>query len=138
VTILSLDPGKKIGRALWSDDGLMLFADECDLDTALDYLANARMHTIVVEDWRLFKRQTEQTGSKMEASQLIGAVKLWAKLEDDRKMVIQPSSILPVSALHMGIKLPKGHTPDRISAMLHGHYYLVSQGVLEPHEITVE
>lgn len=139
MSVLSLDPGKKIGRALWSNGGQLLFNDECDLDTALSYLANTRgINTIVVEDWMLFKRQTEQTGSKMEASQLLGAIKLWKKLGEDRLVMQQPSSILPVSALHAGVKLPKGHTPDRLSAFLHGHYYFVSIGLLQPHEVTVD
>lgn len=136
MTVLSLDPGKNIGRALWSDQGILLFRDICDLDTALSYLVNAKgITTIVYEDWQLFTRQVEQTGSKMEASQLIGAVKLWEKLDEVRFAKAQPGSILPVSALHAGVKLPKGHTPDDVSAMLHGHYWFVERGILQPHAV---
>lgn len=139
MTVLSLDPGKNIGRALWTESGKLLFNDLCDLDTALSYLVNAKGITkIVYEDWQLFTRQSEQTGSKMEASQLIGAVKLWAKLDSDRSIYSQPSSILPVSALHVGLKLPKGHTPDQMSAYLHGHYWFVENGILKPHEVLLD
>lgn len=136
MTVLALDPGKNIGRSLWSNQGIMLFKDVIDLDTALSYLVNAEgVDTVVYEDWQLFTRQVEQTGSRMEASQLIGAIKLWEKLDERRFAKAQPSSILPISALHIGIKLPKGHTPDEISAMLHGHYWFVERGILKPHDV---
>lgn len=136
MTVLSIDPGKNIGRALWTNDGKLLFKDICDLDTFLSYLAEAEgIGTIVYENWRLFKRQAQQTGSTMEASQVIGAIKLWEKLDSTRLRVEQPSSILPVSALHAGVALPKGHTPDDVSAYLHGHYYFVGLGLLTPQSV---
>lgn len=137
MTVLSIDPGKNIGRALWTNDGGLLFKDVCDLDTLLSYLADGEgINTIVYEDWRLFKRQAQQTGSTMEASQAIGAIRLWEKLDTTRLIVKQPSSILPVSALHAGVALPKGHTPDDLSAYLHGHYYFVGLGLIAPHSVS--
>lgn len=137
MTILSVDPGKNIGRALWTNDGQFLFKDVCDFDTLMSFLIDTSptISTVVVEDFTLFKRQMQQTGSRMEASQVIGALRLWEMQDSTRLLVKQPPAILPVSALHTGITLPKGHTPDDLSAYLHGHYYLVGLGVLQPHSV---
>lgn len=138
MTMLSLDPGKKVGRAMWGADGTLLFNDEVSVNELIAFLANARsVKTVVVESWMLLRRATSQIGSKMEASQVIGAAKLFALMQG-AEYVEQPPSILPVSALHAGVALPKGHTPDKLSAYLHGHYYLVCQGVIQPHQITID
>lgn len=138
MTVLSLDPGKTIGRALWTNDGRLLFNDQCSLDELLDYFANTRsIDTLVVESWMLLRRMTEQMGSRMEASQVIGAAKLYARIREV-DYVEQSPSILPVAHLHTGIAKPRGHLPNPVSAYLHGYYYFVVKGVLQPHAVALD
>ena len=122
--LLSIDPGKNIGWAKWSEAGTLLSAGVWDFDELIEFLGSERGITrVVYEDFILYAHMANgrQTGSRFESSQVIGAIKQFAK----RKVPLtrQPAHILGVSAMHAGLTVPKGHMPDRMSAVLHGHYY---------------
>lgn len=134
--ILSVDPGQHVGYSVWTAEGKELDRGVVEFDEFLSMLAEWEdtITKIIYEDWRLLFRQVQQTGSKMEASQVVGALKLMRALFDI-ELVVQSPSILPVSALHAGVKLPKGHTPDDLAAYLHGHYHFVELGILQARDI---
>jgi hypothetical protein len=135
VKILSVDPGKNVGYALWEPDGTVIEGGAMEIDSFLSFLAElTEVDTIVYERFQLLRRQKQQTGSHMEASQVVGALRLYAEMKGV-DLVRQNPDILPVSALHAGVKLPKGHTPDALSAYLHGHYYFVGLGILHAQQV---
>lgn len=124
--ILSIDPGVHIGWAKWSEAGTLIDSGVWEFDELVEFLSNEGGITrVVYEDFILYAHMANgrQTGSRFESSQVIGAIKQFAK----RKVPLtrQPAHILRVSAMHAGVKFPKGHVPDRMSAMLHGHYYFM-------------
>jgi hypothetical protein len=143
MTVLSVDPGERIGVGRWSDRGKLLFNGVITIDDFPDYLSldswnDEPVHAVVMEDWRLRQgKQMAQTGSRMLTSQVIGMVRLWA-YQHDAVLVLQNSQILRVAAMHANLKLPKGHIKDATSAYLHGYYFFESQGLLEPVERLID
>lgn len=151
MTLLSIDPGKRIGYALFTDAGediergVIQFDDWFEVpweggpisvdtefgDMSFKYLGISQ---IVVEGYR-HDPTVQQGGSLHEASQIIGAVKMAAAIVGV-PVAVQYSRILPVAMLHAGYEPPvtktgkKKHLPDEDSAWLHGRYWLTSQGVL--------
>ena len=139
--IWSIDPGETIGLAIWENDGFKRDQMKLDVDGLLSKLETyhgwlsrqsvERIDKIIVEQWAFSPGKT-QGGNKMVSSQVIGMVKLFARLID-AEVVMQDPRILKVSALHTGTPIPKnGHFDDDISAYLHGHYYFVVNGILKP------
>lgn len=126
--LLSIDPGKNIGFARWSEAGTLLETGIWTFDEMVEYLDREQrgISWIVYEDFIMYAHMANgrQTGSRFEASQAIGAIRSIAK-RAKIKLTRQAAGILTVSALHAGVKVPKGHMPDDMSAMLHGHYYLM-------------
>lgn len=151
MTLLAIDPGKRIGYALFKDNGeeiergVILFDDWFEKEweggpvgiaEPLNYLRFRHEYPtqIVVEGFR-HDPGVKQGGSEHEASQIIGAVKQLAALTGT-PVAVQYSMILPVAMMHAGYEPPKTrtgnkkHLPDEDSAWLHGRYWLTAQGVL--------
>lgn len=139
--IWSIDPGETVGFAEWHDDGSFLLKQKMpwenfetmlvDASGPMGDLGLSSPQKIIVEQWAFSPGKT-QGGNKMVSSQVIGMVKLFARLID-AEVVMQDPRILKVSALHTGTPIPKsGHFDDDISAYLHGHYYFVVNGILKP------
>lgn len=127
--VLSIDPGKQNGIALWSEDAVLEDHDTLTFDQLDSYL---RKHTkyiddVIVEDYTLDHRAGQQKGSKLDAVQTIGMVKYWAS--QSIRLTMQRNLVLRLAAMHSGIRIPAtGHIPDHISAVLHGFYWFESQG----------
>jgi len=137
MTVLSIDPGERVGVAKWSDLGklrmntTMLLLDFEEYLTLDGWSDGEPINAVVLEDWRLRQgKQIAQTGSRMLTSQCIGMVRLFAKLHG-AALILQDPSILRLTAMHANIKLPKGHIKDEMSAYLHGYYFFESQGLLK-------
>ena len=147
--ILAIDPGKRIGYALFWPRGEELERGVIQYDVWLDptltpfglqygdelMFANHRVDQIVVEGFR-HDPLVKQGGSVHWASQIEGAVKMIGALTGI-PVAVQYSNILPVAMMHAGYEPPKTrtgnkkHLPDEDSAWLHGRYWLTEQGVLQ-------
>lgn len=136
--LLAIDPGKDTGWAAFLDGLPAKFDIIRGLDAFDDFLSNY-VHTygmpdlVVYESYLLFKHKAvQQSGSKMEASQVIGKIEFWAKMLRI-PVVKQPSSILPIAVKWSKLKMPSDHkNSHHISAYNHGWYYLVSNGMQLP------
>lgn len=156
MTLLAIDPGKRIGYALFNElngeeieRGVTLFDDWFKLvpppgdehGFRLQVTSSGRLlcnylhiTQLVVEGFR-HDPNVKQGGSQHEASQVIGSVKTLA-LVAEIPVAVQYSNILPVAMMHAGYEPPKTrtgnkkHLPDEDSAWLHGRYWLTAQGVL--------
>lgn len=151
MTLLSIDPGKRIGYALFTDDGediergVIQFDDwfirpwfEGPFDITDEMMClrfkGRYVAHIVVEGFR-HDPTVAQGGSLHEASQIIGSVKTYAAITAV-PVTVQYSRILPVAMMHAGYEPPvtktgnKKHLPDQDSAWLHGRYWLTEQGVI--------
>ena len=133
---MSIDPGKTVGIAYWKMDGTIVYQGEMHVD---DFIARCSrldkfsdLKVIVYEDYTLRPNKAfAQRGSKLQASQVIGALKLLAK-QTGAKLVRQQPDKLRITAMHAGIELPKGHIKDSMSAYLHGYHYFVRNEILKP------
>lgn len=127
--VLSVDPGKNIGMALWSLTGVLIFKKVLDFDTLDDFLENTQnISEIVYEDYTT-NPWKKQGGSKQQAAQVIGMLKSHARRRGI-DIVCQPNTILRVAALHSATPVPaKGHIKDDIAAYLHGWYYFETLGI---------
>lgn len=151
MTLLAIDPGKRIGYALFKDNGEEMergviefdnwfSGDLLDWDREFDSLSIETpcgiygITQLVVEGFR-HDPLVKQGGSVHWASQIEGAVKMLAALSRI-PVAVQYSSILTVAMMHAGYEPPKTrtgnkkHLPDEDSAWLHGRYWLTAQGVL--------
>lgn len=150
MTILAIDPGKRIGYALFTDAGeeiergVVQFDDWFKnfwsdglfrlYDSALEFKEDHDIYQLVIEGYRHDPR-VGQGGSLHEASQIIGSVKMMAALARV-PLEVQFSRILPVAQIIAGYKPPvtktgnKKHLPDEDSAYLHGMYWLRAQGII--------
>jgi hypothetical protein len=133
--VLSVDPGKRIGVALWMPQGVLLWKVVMDFEELSDWLdSEGNVNVIVAESYRLDHRAGRQKGSKLEASQVIGMLRRETRRRGI-KYVEQPNGILRVTAMHAGLKVPAvGHIRDDISALLHGFRYFEDQG-MRPQDI---
>lgn len=159
MTLLSIDPGKNIGWALFSlANGEEVGRGVMDFDLfshSLNYrprvspnrlvftprkAVTARseylVKEIVYESWYL-DPGTPQGGSVGNASEVIGVLKYLA-LQAGIPIHAQRSAILPVAMKHAGYEKPmtrngrEKHLPDEDSAYLHGMYRLIGTGTVQP------
>lgn len=132
--LLSVDPGEHVGYALWDDTDCYenaIVSKSQFMQMLVDGYFEG-VDKVVAEDFALFRgRAQKQVGSKMPASQVLGALELWCR-QRSIWLTKQHSGILSVASKHANRPLPAGHCPDDLSAYLHGYYYLEGQGVLEP------
>ena len=133
MTVLAIDPGETVGIAVFTEKGKALKVEEIPSDEFFDRLADytpGKLTTVVVEDYRLRQgKQMQQTGSRFETVQCIGAARLFARIHglDFHR---QSPQILTVTAKHMRIHVGTGHIQDRTSALLHGYrFFIESRGV---------
>ena len=131
---LSVDPGENVGYALW--DGTECYENATvKRNRFMQMLTDGYfdgVHRVVAEDFTLFRgRAQKQTGSKMPASLVLGALELWCR-QQGIWLHKQHSGILSVASKHANRPLPAGHCPDDLSAYLHGYYYLETFDNLSP------
>jgi hypothetical protein len=139
--VWSIDPGERIGFARWWDDGTFIEKEVLDFQSFLAMLhhrtndeimdGDPQPSVIVCEQWAFRPGQTGR-GDTMVSAQVIGALRsyFWPG-----ELTFQDSGILRVTAMHCGLKVPKGHIPDEDSAYLHGFHYFERIGVLKARAI---
>lgn len=130
--ILSVDPGGTCGLAMWQEDGTFVNKLKLSLDNFVLWASDVdiELSVIIYEDYTLRGHQAyAQRGSKLEASQGIGIVKMLAARKN-AKLVRQQASILKITAMHAEVPVV-AHFDDDVSAYLHGYYYFEQQGLLK-------
>ena len=132
--ILAVDPGDTSGFALFAADGSLINKWQSNFDNSLDFLSPlTNLKTIVVEDYRLRAgKQTQQTGSRFQAVQMIGALKYHAKLHG---MAFELASVQAktLGAMFSGVKPPSNHKESHeVDAYNIGIYWLVDSKIIEP------
>lgn len=129
---ISIDPGVSTGWVTWDDKGTMLAQGTSrsveEFDTFLHTLPS--IPVVIVEEFRLFKNKAlQQSGSRMETSQVIGIIRSWAR-RNKAEVIEQQAQILSIAQLWSGMKMPSNHSVSHwVSAYNHGFYYLVKKGV---------
>ena len=134
MSYLAFDPGKTTGWCLFDEHGQEIDFGQCEGDEQLiAFLESVSPPEIVIcEDFKLFGHLAkQQTGSKFEASQVIGIIKYFCN-KWQVPLKLQPSSILPIAQLWSGVKVEGkgGHEQSHWkSAFNHGVYYLQKEGI---------
>lgn len=134
--ILVVDPGDITGYALFNNEGECLWKDQKNFDKTLELLSDgwaiAYPTSIIVEDYRLRKgKQAQQTGSRFEAVQVIGALKLFARLHYIEFELVDVQAKM-LGSMYSGVKPPSDHKKSHeIDAYNIGIYWLVKNGVID-------
>lgn len=132
--ILAVDPGDTSGFALFAADGSLINKWQSNFDNSLEFLSPlTNLKTIVVEDYRLRAgKQAQQTGSRFQAVQMIGALKYHAKLHG---MAFELATVQAktLGAMFSGVKPPSNHKEShQVDAYNIGIYWLVDNKIIEP------
>lgn len=136
--LIVFDPGKATGWAKFVDGvfnewGICRTLPALD-EFLLDYVANHGVpDKILWENFIVFgNRAQKQTGSKMEAPQAIGKLKLWASMLGVEPEAPQMSNVLPLAIKWSGVKLGDHRNSHNKSALNHGVYWLVKHDMMVP------
>lgn len=125
-TYISFDPGKRTGVVGWNATGVPLFLVtylQDGLDNFLNNMENLKnVKGIAIEEYRVYGH-VNHIGSKVETVQVIGQIKAVARRHRIEVTEI-PASDKRIAAKWAGVKIPKGHMDDALSAYLIGYYYL--------------
>ena len=135
--ILVVDPGDTTGLALFNEAGECIWKDQEDFDGVLELLIGdtdikAITSQILVEDYRLRKgKQAQQTGSRFQAVQVIGALKYHAHLHGIEFGLVDVQA-KTLGSMYSGVKPPSDHKKSHeIDAYNIGIYWLVKNGVID-------
>lgn len=140
--LLAVDPGDTAGWATFEDGHLIDDGQISGADDFAQFCADAmssKIDTIVIEDYKLMPHKAQQqAGSRFQAVQQIGMLKLLAKVLG-AKIVLQGPDKYPIGLLLAGKTMPKDHKKSHhVVAYAHGWYYLVQQGLVLPVEPNLE
>jgi len=151
MTLLAIDPGKRTGWALFTQDGELVRKGVLALDE-LSATMYARDDNLMGDEWFCFNDWridhvvienyvndpgTPQGGQENPAAEVIGAVCYVAK-RTGVPVVRQRAADMHHAMKFVGYEEPKTrsgrkkHVPDEDSAYLHGVYYLVGRGLMKP------
>ncbi len=142
--VLGIDPGLTIGIATVrvengriSSNAKMQIQWGNDFVNFLETIATTGSEFVVVmEDFALLESKAERVARnkrsrKMEAVQVIGAVKFWCAV-NKIKLVLQEPSLNPMNAKHSGVAIPTNHSVShKVIAYNHAHHYLLSNGIIK-------
>lgn len=131
--ILFVDPGDTTGYAIFEEDGELLTKGQADFDKFLDFLIQNTFDRIVVEDYRLRKgKQAQQTGSRFQAVQVIGALKYVARQERIGFELVNVQA-KTLGSMYSGVKPPSDHKKSHeVDAYNIGIYWLVANDIIYP------
>lgn len=127
MTVLSVDPGDRVGWAFWDHWGRLLDHGIVDLDEFKILLRNNYFQSpevVVLEQFRLQRHRAEkQSGSQMGASRCIGMLELYAA-QQRSQLIKQELEARDMAYLHSGIPPAKNHANSHdLDAIMHGFYY---------------
>lgn len=133
--VLGIDPGLTTGWSLLQDPwGHMIVEGQESFERMPAFLHGFQNHygpveTIVMEDYQLFKHKAlQQSGSKLETTQVIGMVKMWAFFYGI-PIILQSPQVKTIAERLSG-RVPKGahKNSHHVDAYNHAIYWLQSQG----------
>ena len=130
---LVFDPGLSTGWASFNQEGEITSKGILrGLDELISFLSDREDYpdVVIYEGYRVFGHKAKaHIGSKVEAVQAIGMIKVYAS-KWRAEIVEQPSSILTIAQLWSGVKLPSNHDKSHdIAAYNHGVYYLQKNNI---------
>jgi len=132
--ILVVDPGDTTGLALFKSNGELIQKSQHKFDELLPMLDRVYddADIILVEDYRLRKgKQAQQTGSRFEAVQVIGALKYQAYIKEAKFELVDVQA-KTLGSMYSGVKPPSDHKKSHeIDAYNIGIYWLVKNGVID-------
>jgi hypothetical protein len=131
--ILVVDPGDTTGYAIFKSNGELFEKGQADFSKFLEVLYNSVCSRIIVEDYRLRAgKQAQQTGSRFQAVQVIGALKYHAYI-DDVQFELASVQAKTLGSMYSGVKPPSDHKKSHeIDAYNIGIYWLVDNKIIEP------
>lgn len=132
--ILVVDPGDTSGLAVFTTTGTLVDRWQGSFEKVLEFLATSNaIKTIIVEDYRLRKgKQAQQTGSRFQAVQVIGALKFYAYLHE-AAFELETVQAKVLGSMYSGVKPPSDHKKSHeIDAYNIGIYWLVDNKIIEP------
>ncbi len=135
IKYVSWDPGgsrkkKTTGMTKWDVDGnprVIEQLGEEDVDRELSNMEDT-VELFIIERY-IPRPGVSHTGNKLLTARVIGNLEGFARRQGI-EVFFQSSSILKIAAMWAQVKPPKGHLPDKISAYLHGYYYLHKNGII--------
>lgn len=129
-----VDPGDTSGVAIFSEDGRFVERWQAKFEQLCDDLSSLRsIQRIIVEDYRLRKgKQSQQTGSRFPAVQVIGVLKYIAR-QQGADFILESVQAKQLGSMYSGVKPPSNHSKSHeIDAYNIGIYWLVKEGRIEP------
>lgn len=137
IRYVSWDPGgkstkKSTGMVKWDEEGKpreVKELDQLELDKELDEL-EPTIIVFIIEEYVVYSHKSKaHIGSKLPTVQTIGQLKAYAR-KHGIKVIEQRSDIKKMASMWAQVKVPNGHMPDKMSAYLHGYYYLHRLGLI--------
>lgn len=132
--ILVVDPGDTTGVATFDLEGNLIGKDQLGFTGVMQLLQESpKLHHIVVEDYRLRAgKQAQQTGSRFQAVQVIGALKYHAFLHNVQ-FELATVQAKTLGSMYSGVKPPSNHKlSHEVDAYNIGIYWLVANNIIEP------
>lgn len=137
--ILAVDPGKTSGyvimeeREPWSILGHGHATVEGMADLLENYENPNGLSTIIYEDFLLFKgKAIAQSGSRFEASQVIGMLKAFAR-KHGKLLVRQSTDNRDRGYAWAQVYRPSDHSKShKWDALAHASYYLITRNLMPP------
>lgn len=137
---LSVDPGVTTGITFWNTAGEPVHYNELDIPSfyrlldSIESVKPYRLRRIIVEEFRLYQdRALQQSGSKLETVQVIGALKYSNfRLKLDTVVEIRADA-KETAAKWSETKWDfrkKTHMPNWLASYLVGYYWLHSTGII--------
>lgn len=130
--ILVVDPGDTTGWAMFDREGGLIDKGQADLNEFFKLITEHSFAMFLVEDYRLRKgKQAQQTGSRFQAVQVIGALKYAAYLDEVNFELVDVQAKM-LGSMYSGVKPPSDHKKSHeIDAYNIGIYWLVKNGVID-------
>ena len=131
--LLSVDPGKRTGWAVWNfgsgQPELLTMGVSKDVEEFYDVLSHIQTDQIVYENYHVrpqgMNKGWAHEWNRPPASLVIGALEFYSRA-NEIKIAVQQASQLPVGCGYIGYPYRKGiHVPNNVSAIAHGAYWLV-------------
>jgi hypothetical protein len=138
-SLLAMDPGKSTGWCYFIDGypDARRFGIHRNLGDLIDWLESIPNDDylpdlILVEEFTLYKQKAlQQSGSKMETSQAVGAIEYYAR-RHKIPVVYQKAEILKIASMWSGVDHNVAHNNSHhLAAYNHGLYWLVQNGMRE-------
>lgn len=151
MTLLGIDPGKRIGWSLWTETGFELGRGTFQYEDIRTHIvldatygwelwffhpdvarpgeAGFRVHRIAIENY-IGRPGQKNGGQRFWGPESLAKIELLGELAGIEVKRQRAVDVLKTSAMHAGYELPKGHLPDQDSAYLHARWRLEELGVL--------